>query len=319
MAIKIGKISSIKKNYANGNSLEAALSQKGYDRFPGTYSSILPYKEQSGKYRTGLDPEAPYLMRLSEEEKKLAIEDINEARERLEKVTGLDLSPRSDYYNYAKGTSDGQPRVKLVKLYQGDNIFSFSNARMEITYRWASVHPTIASSMEAYKQGKYQSATQFFVNNDDIETEETFKIKVLVNKAVAKLETLNPEKRKKVARLLGMPVSENSKEMIVYNLLDSFIKQGDVKEGSFKGQDAIVLFTKFADMENQLLTLKDTVKQAIKHGIYKIKVGGRVFEGEVEVFKTEDELISYLYSDKGQEDLLALEDKLNAKKSTLVS
>lgn len=316
---KIGKISSIKKNYGPGNSLESSLSQKGYDRFPGTYSMILPYKEKSGKYRTGLDPEATYLMRLSPEERRLVIEDISEAKARLEEATGLDLSPRSDFYKHSFIPKEGELKVRGVKLTQGDNLFPFSDSMQEITYRWLAVHPTIASSMRAYENGEYPSNTQFFVNNDDVEQEQAYKKKTLVNKAIAKMEDLTPDRKRKVARLLGLPVSDNTKELAIYNLLDGWIKQGDIKKGQYSGQNAIKLFIDFADMDSQLLTIKDLVKQAITNGIYKVRIGGKVYEGEAEVAKSENELVSFLYSDKGQEDFLALEEKLLAKKSTLVN
>lgn len=318
---KIGKISSLKKNYATGvKTLEGSLSDKGYDRFPGTSSTLLPFKEMSGKYRTGLDPEAGYLQKLSEEERAIVVKDIIEARKRLEEATGLDLGPRSAYYNYAAKGSNGEdiPRVKTVKLYQGDTLFAFDDPIKEITFRWVSVHPQIASSFKAYEQGKYIPQTQFYVNNEDIEQEQTYNKKVLINKAIAELETLAPERKKKIARLLALPVSDNTKESTVYNLLDSWIKQGDIKTGDYKGQNPISLFNKFIGMDSKLLQIKDLVEQAINNSIYRLHKGGRVYEGNAEVYKNKEELIDFLYSDKGQEDFLALEDKLSIKKSTLV-
>lgn len=318
---KIGKISSIKKDYQVGvRTLEGSLSDKGYDRFPGTSSTILPFKEMSGKYRTGLDPEAGYLQKLSEEERAIVVKDIIEARKRLEDATGLDLGPRAKYYNYAaKGDNgEGIPTVKTVKLYQGDTLFSFDDPIREITFRWIAVHPQVASSMAAYKKGLYIPQTQFYVNNEDIEQEQTFTKKVLVNKAVAELETMAPERKKKIARLLALPVSDNTKESTVYNLLDSFIKQGEIKNGDFKGQNPIGLFNKLIGMDAKLLQVKDLVEQAITNSIYRVHKGGRIYEGATEAFKSKEELIEFLYSDKGQEDFLALEDKLNIKKSTLV-
>lgn len=319
---KIGKISSIKKNYPTGfETLESSLSSKGYDRFPGTYTMFLPYRELSGRYRTGLDPDAPFLNKLSKEEADIKRKALRVDLKRLEEATGLDLSPRSQYYNYgAKPNIGGTTieKVKAIKIYQKDNIFNLENALQEITYRWLSAHPMIASSYKAWEGGLYPSSTQFYVNNEEVEQEMMFSKKILINKAVAVLERLSIERRKKISRLLGLPVSDNTSETMVYNLLDSFIKDGDVKDGAFKGQNSITLFNRFSEMDGKLLDLKDLVEQAITHSIYRVKTGGRIHEGEAEIFKTKEELVDYLYSDKGQEDLLALQDKLSAKKSTLV-
>lgn len=320
---KIGKISGLKKNFPPGiRSLEASLSDKGYDRFPGTYSMMFPFREMSGKYRTGLDPDALYLQRLSKEQRDIIISEIKETRKRLEEATGLDLGPRSQYYNYAASRMDDNSgdvvKVKRVKLFQGDNLFSLDNPLEEITFRWLSIHPQIASSYKAYERGEYSSQTQFYVNNEDVEQEQTYNKKVLINKAIAELEELAPEKKKKVARLLGLPVTDNTKESTVYNILDTFIKQGEIKTGDLKGQNPITLFNKFVVMDSKLLQIKDLVEQGISNSIYRVQKGGRVYEGNQEVFKNKEELIEFLYSDKGQEDFLALEDKLAAKKSILV-
>lgn len=319
---KIGKISSIKKDYPTGfETLESSLSAKGYDRFPGTYTMFLPYRELSGKYRTGLDPDAGYLARLSKEEADIKKRSIREDLERLQEATGLDLSPRSSYYSYGSkpdGVNGTMQRVSAVKMYQKDNIFNFINALQEVTYKWLSVHPQIASSYRAYESGLYPVSTQFYVNNEDVEQELLFNKKAVINKAVASLEKLSLEKRKKVARLLALPVSDNTSETIVYNLLDTFIKGEAMKVGPFTGQSPVDLFKKLCEMDAKLLTIKDTVEQAITNSIYRVKAGGRINEGEAEIFKSKDELVEYLYSDKGQEDLIALEEKLLAKKSTLV-
>lgn len=321
---KIGKISGLKKTYPPGvRSLEASLSDKGYDRFPGTYSMMFPFKELSGKYRTGLDPDALYLQKLDPELKQAAIKEIKEARARLEEATGLELGPRSQFYNYAASRTEANGggevvKVKRVKLFQGDNLFSLENPLEEITFRWLAVHPQIASSYKAYERGEYSSQTQFYVNNEDIEQEQTYNKKVSINKAIAELEDLAPEKKKKVARLLTLPVTDNTKESTVYNLLDTFLKQGDIKTGVLKGQNPITLFNKFVGMDAKLLEIKDLVEQGINNSIYRIQKGGRIYEGNQELFKNKEELIEFLYSDKGQEDFLALGDKLAAKKSTLV-
>lgn len=319
---KFGKISSIKKQYPTGiRSLEASLSDKGYDRFPGTYSMLLPFKELSGKFRTGLDPDAGYLQKLPKELKDSEVKKILNKKHRLEEATGLDLGPRSHYYNYASKMDENGSTVKVqsIKLRMGDNIFAFDDPMQEIAYIWLSVHPQVASSYNAYQKGEYSSQTQWFVNNDDVEQELTYSKKVLTNKAISELEGLLPEKKKKIARLLGLPVSDNTKESQVYNILDTWIKQGDIKTGEHKGQNPITLFNKFVAMDSKLLQVQDMVEQAITHSLYRIGKGGRVYEGNVEAYKTKNELIEFLYSDKGQEDFLALEDKLNMKKSTLVA
>ena len=127
-----------------------------------------------------------------------------------------------------------------------------------------------------------------------------------------------PTRRVKVARLLGLPVIDNTPEEFVYNELDNLLKKTEVSTGDHKGLDPVKIFTKFADMNEDLLHIKDLVKQAIQHSIYRKNPSGRIYEGEFEVATTQDELIKHLSDDSNQEELLILEDKLKAKKLAAV-
>lgn len=317
---KTGKISSIKKEYnRNNGSLEASLSLHGYSRFPGTGVRFVPYKEANGSYRTGLDENAPYLQKMKRthpENWKIETDRIKALKRDLEERSGLDLGPRSDYYTQMFNDRVAI-KTEIIRLKEGDNIFDLDDVFKAITYAWLRVHPLIASSYGAYERGEYPSNTQFYVNDEDIEEEIKYKRKTQINKAVGTLDALGLEKRRKVARLLGLPVSENSKETFVYNLLDTFIKSQEIKAGDYKGANPVDLFLKFSEMDDKIVSTKDLVEQAIKHSIYRITKGGRITEGGQEIAKSKDELVSDLMDDKFQDDLLALQEKLKMKKSVI--
>jgi hypothetical protein len=122
------------------------------------------------------------------------------------------------------------------------------------------------------------------------------------------------EKKRKVARLLGLPVTEDSKEEVVYNQVDSLLKQTEFKEGKYRGLSTVDIFNRFADMKEPLLHIKDLIKQAISHSVYRVKPNGRIYEGDYEVAIDEDTLVTFLTNDDHQEDLLMLEQKLKGKK-----
>jgi hypothetical protein len=96
--------------------------------------------------------------------------------------------------------------------------------------------------------------------------------------------------------------------------VDNILKQTEFKKGKFKGLDPVKVFTRFADMKEDLLHIKDLVKQAVTHSIYRVQASGRIYEGELEISTSEEELVKYLSDKNNQEDLLILEDKLKAKK-----
>jgi hypothetical protein len=316
---KIGKISTIKKEYNNAQvqTMQGGLAAKGMTRIPGTGVFKYPYKELDGQYRTGLDANAAYIRRIQDPtEKEMEIERVTALRKKLEEALGdISLSPRSPFWNYGLATSPDDPtHVQPVKLIDGDNLFDLSSPLQEITFAWLRVHPTIASSYQAWERGEYPADTQFCVADEEIENAVLFKKKQLINKAIVKFDSMTPEKKRKVARLLGLPVTDDSKEEIVYNLVDNVLKQTEFKSGKFQGLHPVEVFSRFADMKENLLHIKDLVKQAIAHSVYRLKPNGKVYEGEFEVAADEEELVKFLADDDNQDELITLEQKLKTKK-----
>jgi len=316
---KIGKISTIKRDYNSSQlqTMQGGLAQKNLTRIPGTGVFKFPYKELDGKYRTGIDPDASYIKRISDPlEKQLEIKRVAELKTKLEyALNGVDLGPRSQFWNYALSASqDDQGHVQPVKLLDGDNLFDLSIPFQELAFSWLRVHPTIASTLEAWERGEYPADTQFYVADDEIENAVVFRKKQLINKAIAKFDGMSPEKKRKVARLLGLPVTEDSKEDFVYNQVDNILKQTEFKAGKYQGLSTIEVFTRFADMQESLLHVRDLIKQAIAHSVYRVKPNGKIYEGEFEIAKDEDDLIKFLVNDDNQDELLILEGKLKTKK-----
>jgi hypothetical protein len=316
---KLGKISTLKKEYNNSQlqTMQGGLSLRGLTRIPGTGVFKYPYKELDGKYRTGIDPDAAYIRRISDPlEREMETERVINLRDKLQAALGdVDLGPRSSFWNYGMSTSSNDTlHVQPVKLLDGDNFFDLSIPLQELAFSWLRVHPTIASSYQAWERGEFPADTQFYVADEDIENAVMFKKKQLINKAIVKFDSMTPERKRKVARLLGLPVTDDTKEEAVYNLVDNVLKQTEFKNGKYQGLNPVEVFTRFADMRDNLLHIKDLVKQALTHSIYRARPNGKIYEGEFEVAKDEDDLIKLLADDDNQDLLLTLEGKLKTKK-----
>lgn len=316
---KLGKISTIKREYNSSQlqTMDSNLAQKGMTRIPGTGVFKYPYKELDGKYRTGLDPDAGYIKRIQDKtERELEISRVKDLRKKLENALGdVDLGPRSKFWNYGLSTgANDDLHVQPVKLLDGDNFYDLNMPFQEIAFAWLRVHPTIASSYQAWERGEFPADTQFYVVNDDIENAIIYKKKQLINKAIVKFDSMSPDKKRKVARLLGLPVTQDTKEEVVYNLVDNMLKQSEFKSGKFQGLNPVEVFSRYADMKENLLHIKDLVKQAITHSIYRIKPSGKVYEGEYEIAVTEEDLVKFLADEDNQDELITLEGKLKTKK-----
>lgn len=317
---KIGKISVIKREFSNQqDTMESSLARhkNGLTRVPGTGVFKYPYKEIDGKYRTGLDPDAAYIKRILDPlEREVEIERVTSLRKKLEEALGdIDLGPRSTFWNYRLSTSTDDPtHVQPVKLFDGDNFFDFSVPMKELSFAWLRVHPTIASSYQAWERGEYPADTQFYVADDEVENMIIFRKKQAINDAIIKFNSMSNEKKRKVARMLGLPITDDTKDEYVYNAVDSVLKDNEFKSGTYKGLSTIEVFNRFADMGDKFLHIKDLVKQSLTHSIYRMKPDGRIYEGDYEVAKDEDALIKFLTEDIHQEELLMLESKLKSKK-----
>ena len=316
---KIGKISTLKREYNSSQlqTMQAGLAAVGMTRIPGTGVFKYPYKELDGQYRTGLDPNAAYIRRIGDSlEREMEIERVTALKAKLELALGdIDLGPRSQFWNYGLSTStEDTLHVQAVKLLDSDNFFDLNNPFQELAFSWLRVHPTIASSYQAWERGEYPADTQFYVADDEIENAVIYKKKQLINKAIVKFDAMTPEKKRKVARQLGLPITDDTREEVVYNQVDNVLKQTEMKGGNFQGLSPIEVFNRFADMKENLLHIKDLIKQATTHSIYRIKANGRIYEGEFEVAKDEEELIRFLSDDDNQDELITLEQKLKTKK-----
>lgn len=314
MGSKIGKISVIPKDYDGAfPTMEKSLRQRGMSRAPGTTKMMLPFKELSGRYRTGLDENSKAISRIEDSVIKKAEQDkIRAIRKKLEEATGIDLSPTSEYYNYV--SKKPGVHVQPVKLVDGDNIFNLDDPWQAITYYWLSADPRVASSLAAYERGEYPHDTQYYVNDEDVESALIYRKKKTSNDAIIKFDSWSIEKRRKVARLLDLPVTDGTIEEVVYNQVDNLLKLNQIPSGVHKGKDPIKVFSLYADLKDDVLYTRDLVEQAFKHQIYKERKGGRVYEGELEVYRDKQELIDHLMDENNQEDLLELEKKLKVKK-----
>jgi hypothetical protein len=320
---KLGIISTIKREYKNNQmqTMDSGLNKKGMTRIPGTGVFKFPYREVNGKYRTGLDHEAGYIKRITDQtERELEVERVIALKAKLEQALGdIDLGPRAEFWNYAKSRSTtDQMHVQPVKLLDGDNYYDLDVVFQELTFSWLRVHPTIASSLQSWQRGEFPADTQFYVVDKAKENALLYKKKIIINKAIVKLDDMIPTKRTKVARLLGLPVTNDTPEEFVYNHIDNLLKQTEFTDGKFKGLDPVRIFTTFSDMNDDLLHIKDLVKQAITHSIYRVQASGRVYQGDAEVATSEEELIKYLADNNNQEDLMILEDALKAKQIAAV-
>lgn len=316
---KIGIIATIPLK-EGGNSFESALAAAKMTRMPGTGRMMLPYREKTREYRTGLDENASYIKRITDPKvREIEKSRVREEKAKLEDALHLNLDPTSEFYNISSWSPTGKNKlvVEPYKLMEGDNYFDLEDPLQAVTYAWLRVHPQVAPSMERYNTGEFPEA-RFYVKDDELEQEILYREKTEISKALRVLDELSLEKRKKVARQCALPISDDDKESTIFNYLHGLINKGLLGKGPFDGMKGVDVFNRYTTIPDDILHIKDLVKQAITHSIYREDGHGRIFEGQVKVADDESRLVEFLLDPDNQERLLDLEDRLKAKKSIML-
>lgn len=311
----IAKINSIKRvSTTDEKSIANILAQKGYNRQPGAVIRLVPYKEADERYRTGLDENAAYIEKFPKEQQDIEREKVRTLRTKLEAATKLNLDSRSEYYSGTYGSKYGTRGVaESVKLKDGETVFNLDDPYQAITFAWLSVHPMIAMSYEHYRTGKAGPSVQYYVSNPEVEDKITYTENIGIDRAIAELVNMSPDRRKVVGKLLALPVADNDTEQQVYNQLTKFLKSGEIKQGENKGFRAVALFNNVVGLKEEVMAIKALIRDALTTGVYR-KIQRAIYEGEGTIADDEDMLLRRLASTKGQVEYLALEKKVQDKR-----
>jgi hypothetical protein len=300
------KISPYKKDFTGSpiKTQERSLVENGYVRTPGTKTVLSPMKQVDGRYRTGLDENAEYIKNLSPEEQeaeKLMIRSI--LKELREVYPDVDFGPRSKVWHVF---SDEAIKTSFISLTNDDTVLNTTQIQDLLTYAWVRVHPQIAKSAEHIRTGKCKDC-QYYIADDEAENRIQYAKNKLINKAIATFEDLSPTVKKEVARLMGLPVSDDSTEEAIYNLIDALLKTPQFSKGDKnEGRSTITVFNEIVALSNEDRHVRDLIEQAIRHNIYRMK-GDAIIQGAEVISANKDEFVMHLLDAKNQKELKALE------------
>lgn len=308
---KLKKVSTIKRPGAEPGTYRGSLSQYNLTRFPSTIHRYMPHRELDGSFRTGLDPNAGYIKRMSQKDQEMEIERVTSLLEKAKSFFGdIDLGSRSDYYSKLTDFKMGTPeRCPITKLIDGDNIFDIDTPVGLIQFAYLRVHPEIAPSMEAINSGNYTRAT-YFINDDEVEDTSAFKKKVVINKAIGLLNTASNDKRKKIGRQIGLGFTDESTEANVYNRLDDFIQASSKAKSGGNAE----LFIKYYEMADDNLAIRDVVTQSLMYGALRKNKSGEVLRGKNIIASDLESAIAYYTNVDHDDELTALQEELKIKK-----
>ena len=142
---------------------------------------------------------------------KLATGLSKEDRERLEAVTGYDLSPE---YNVGKPHPFYHRQVGWVKLEHKTNVFDTSIPVNEIKVKLLKESDLIANSMKEFEEGKFPQA-MFVIYDEQEEVERKASKLALKNKVVLESAKLSFERKAEIVQILmGLSVRKQTPNFV---------------------------------------------------------------------------------------------------------
>lgn len=146
-----------------------------------------------------------------------------EDKERLEKLTGYDLS---DVFNPDVPHPFYSSINGRVKLENKTNIFYMSNPLHEIKVKFLMQHPIVANSMDEYENGEFPGA-RFVIYNDAVDTEKKMKKLELQKKVFRKLDKTDTNAKKQLYQILsGKSAFDMSDDFLDTKLQDEIETKG---------------------------------------------------------------------------------------------
>lgn len=321
------KISPIKKDYPpDFKTQESALAEKGMVRSPGTYTRLSIGKDATGKYITGLDKKASYLLRMPKEEREVELELIDNLLEKLHNhYPDIDFGPKSNVWRtYGYYDSDGRAQESSVKasvVTLGNEPIVLNidtNPQHLLDYCWLRVDKRIAKSLESFHSKKDSPYCQYYIENEEVETRVLYQKKKQINDVITKFSALPPTKQKWIAKSLGLPVTDDSSDEFVYNRVDDILKEKTFKKGELEGRSTLLEVETILGLSDDILETKALITDAIRFNIYRIGEGGVIFQGSEQLASSKEALVSYLLNDKNQKARIVVEERLTAKKLELI-
>lgn len=312
----VGVIAPIKKGTGDSKTIYGSLLAEGYHRAPGASLIMSPKQEKDGSYRTGLDENASYILDLPREEQEIERERVKRWRQICEDYFRVDLSPNSKFYKDMFKDLKDQAYCRMYHMRPKEEmIFDLNDPEDLVIFAYLRVYEDyIAPSYDAYQLGKVSDPVKvsYYIKDEQVEAAMTYKKNQEMNKAIAALENSTISRRRAVGRSLGLGVSEATPEEVIYNLLNSYIKQGVIEEGYYKGRKSVELFNTYMSMKDETLKLYDTVKKCLDYNILRSE-GGHIFKGSQSIGKSIEEVAKYLSTTEGQDMMIILTSEIETK------
>lgn len=279
----------------------ASIGLNRYNRsvFPNTMQGFQPYKTKGGRWVTGLDENAPEILKLKAvdaKQYKEVFERVKEERESLELLTGEDLSATSKFWD------------DFIVLFRNEIILDLDDPMDKIRYRVMVANNYAAPNPDVVEAPEYVN-TKFYISRTEEEESNKAKVKREKNRAIAELTKIEENKNRLLViakYIFGNNISDSITMDALYNMLSDYISNDK------RGAD-IRTFLTAVEKPTEDIQIKLTIDEAIKLNIIRLS-GGVYQRGSITYGKDVPAMIKYFSKADNSGELASIMEAVKEKK-----
>jgi hypothetical protein len=286
------------KQSPDQSSQSIGLDKYNMSKFPGCFETIQPGKTSDGRWVTGLDEDALSIKRIKDpvlrEQKR---QEVLELREELERITGLDLSAHSKYWdNYY---------INIV----GNLGLNFDLAHDRIKYYVLLANDQAAPEIDARSNPEYVN-TKFYIHRSESEDGQKALKSQERDRVIAELYGMRDNRNKLLLigkYILGTKIKDSMSLDSVYNTLRDSLTND--KEGTI-----VRRFTDAITKTVEELQYKLVVDEAIAKHVIRLREG-YYQRGNATYGKSMKEVIKFLSSPENANEFASIKEELEEKRA----
>jgi len=267
-------------------------------KFPGTFEIVQPGKTPDGRWVTGLDENSVRINRITDPVLRAErTEEVLHMREELERLTGLDLSATSKYWE-----------TYFIKI--TDKLaLNFDNPHDRVKYYILLANDYAAPELEARNNPDFVN-TKFYVHRTETEESQKAVKGKERDRAIHDLYSMKDNKNKLTLIgkfVIGQKIKETMSEDAIYNKLREELI-GD-KDGSITRK-----FNEATSKTIEELQYKLVVDEAVSKHVIRIREG-YYQRGNATYGKTMKDVIKHLSSPENANEFASIKEELEEKRS----
>lgn len=274
------------------------LDKYNRSKFPATFEIVQPGKTPDGRWVTGLDEGSVMLQRIADPVLRAErVEEVRGMREELERLTGIDLSANSKYWE-----------TYFIKII--DKLaLNFDNPHDRVKYYVLLANDYAAPELEARNNPDYIN-TKFYVHRTETEEGQKAVKGKERDKAVSTLYAMANNKNKLLLigkYVIGQKVKDSMSEDGIYNLL---------RENLLNDKDGSTT-RKFNDATSKTieeLQYKLVVDEAVSKHVIRIREG-YYQRGNATYGKSMKDVIKFLSSPENANEFASIKEELEEKRA----